>query len=477
MRRFALVPSVLAIVILFGVSLIVFFAGQNVQQIQTLLNDSGAVIHTLEVQRQLDDVLLTIAEAETSQQAFLLTGDESRLEPYQTAGAHLTNQFRQLHALALDNPAQVARVEQLRETTTRQLAEMTEAIDARRGRGSDHPTSGLEEAGQRFVTEIREIIAEMAAEEATLLAARQAQAQAAYEAAVAGRFGSSVVSGLLFVILAVFAAAWVQARERSARAKAEERERRYLEDTRREEVARTEAEKANRSKDEFLAVLSHELRTPLNAVLGWAQILQEKTPQDAALIKGLASIKRNAEAQQRLVEDRLDVSSIVAGKFPMERRAIDVRTPVGAAVDAIRPAAEAKGVELQAHLNGAVLVHADPYRIEQVATNLLSNAVKFTPAGGRIEASLAAANGAVVLSVRVTGEGLSPELVPRIFDRFRQGDGTTTRAHGGLGLGLAIVKHIVDAHGGTIEAWSDGEGCGATFLVRLPVAMSAGEPS
>ena len=260
------------------------------------------------------------------------------------------------------------------------------------------------------------------------------------------------MSSLLFVSLEVLAAAWVRARERSALAMA-------------------------RSKDEFLAVLSHELRTPLNAVLGWTQILQALPPQDATMAKGLAAIKRNADAQQRLVEDLLDVSRIVAGKFSMERRAIDVRTPVGAAVDAIRPAAQAKGVELQANLGSAALVHADPLRIEQVAANLLSNAVKFTPAGGRIETSLAASNGTVLLSVRDTGEGLSRDLLPFIFDRFRQGDGTTTRAHGGLGLGLAIVKHIVDAHGGSIEAQSEGEGRGATFLVRLPATGSSRDSS
>jgi signal transduction histidine kinase len=308
----------------------------------------------------------------------------------------------------------------------------------------------------------------MAEAEATVLASRQAQAQAAYEAAVSGRIASAAANALLFVSLAVIAAAWARARERRVRARAEERERQYREDARREEAARAEAEKANRSKDEFLAVLSHELRTPLNAVLGWAQILQAQSSHDAMTHRGLASIKRNADALQRLVEDLLDVSRIVAGKFSMERRPIDVRAPVGAAIESIRPAAQAKGIELLAHLNGTAPVNGDPDRIQQVASNLLSNAVKFTPAGGRIDASLSASNGAVLLSVHDTGEGMTKDLVPHIFDRFRQGDGTTTRAHGGLGLGLAIVKHIVDAHGGSIEASSDGEGRGSTFVVRLP---------
>jgi len=470
MRRFAL-PTVLAIVLLLGVSLIVVTMRQNVQQIQTLLDETGAVVHTLEVQRQLDDILLTVIEAQTSQLSFMLTGQEGRLQRYNTAEASLTRQLRQLEALSSDNPKQVARVDRLRDATSRQLAAIAKRVDARRARGAS-PNASLEQEPDEtrvILAEIRRITSEMAEEEATVLASRQAQAEAAYEAAVTGRIGSAVVNALLFMSLGLVAASWARARERRARAQADERERQYREDARREEAARELAEKANRSKDEFLAVLSHELRTPLNAVLGWAQILQAQGPYDATSNRGLASIKRNADALQRLVEDLLDVSRIVAGKFSMERRRIDARVPVSAAIESIRPTAQAKGVELQANLNGTALLLADPDRLQQVASNLLSNAVKFTPTGGRIDASLTASNGSVLLRVHDTGEGMTKSLVPRIFDRFSQGDGTTTRAHGGLGLGLAIVKHIVDAHGGSIEASSEGEGRGSTFLIRLPV--------
>src|SRR4249920_397128 len=468
MRRFAL-PTVLAIVLLLGVSLIVVTMQQNVQQIQTLLDETGAVVHTLEVQRQLDDILLTVIEAQTSQLSFMLNGQEGRLQRYNTAEGSLTRQLRQLQTLSSDNPAQVARVDRLRDATSRQLAAIAKRVDARRARGAS-PNASLEQEPDEtrvILAEIRRITSEMAEEEATVLASRQAQAAAAYEAAVTGRIGSAVVNALLFMSLALVAASWAGARERRARAQADERERQYREDARREEAAREVAEKANRSKDEFLAVLSHELRTPLNAVLGWAQILQAQGPHDATSNRGLASIKRNADALQRLVEDLLDVSRIVAGKFSMERRPIDARVPVSAAIESIRPTAQAKGVELLANLNGTVLLHADPDRLQQVASNLLSNAVKFTPTGGRIDASLTASNGSVLLRVHDTGEGMAKTLVPRIFDRFSQGDGTTTRAHGGLGLGLAIVKHIVDAHGGSIEASSEGEGRGSTFLIRL----------
>jgi signal transduction histidine kinase len=169
------------------------------------------------------------------------------------------------------------------------------------------------------------------------------------------------------------------------------------------------------------------------------------------------------------VEDLLDVSRIVTGKLSMDCRPIDLRAPIAAALEAIRPAAVEKGILLSADLNGPSIVNADADRMQQVASNLLSNAMKFTPAGGRVHASLATTDGVVRLLVSDTGQGLSPALLPFIFDRFRQGDASTTRAHGGLGLGLAIAKYIVEAHGGTIEAQSEGEGKGATFHVRLAV--------
>jgi PAS domain S-box-containing protein len=253
-------------------------------------------------------------------------------------------------------------------------------------------------------------------------------------------------------------------------------EQRYRDAARREALARKEAETANRLKDEFLAVLSHELRTPLNAVVGWAQILQANAPTDGTLGRGLASIRRNADAQQRLVEDLLDVSRIVTGKFPLDRRPLDLRVPVTAAIDAVRPSAAAKSLSLQIDINGPVVVSGDADRMQQVAANLLSNAVKFTPASGRINVSLKDLNGQAVLMIKDNGQGLAPELLPFIFDRFRQGDASTTRTHGGLGLGLAIAKHIVDAHGGIIEAHSDGEGLGALFTVRLATTVDREMP-
>ncbi|HEX6623953.1 MAG TPA: PAS domain S-box protein, partial [Pyrinomonadaceae bacterium] len=236
----------------------------------------------------------------------------------------------------------------------------------------------------------------------------------------------------------------------------------------REQEARREAEAANQSKDEFLATLSHELRTPLTAVVGWASMLRHERLDDETTAHALEVIERNAGAQAQIIEDILDVSRIITGKMRLNMQTTDPALAVVAAVETIRPAAQAKGVALACSLDPQVgTVTADPDRLRQVAWNLLSNAVKFTPQGGRVEIRLGRAGGHVRLVVSDDGEGISPAFMPYIFERFRQADSSTTRKHGGLGLGLAIVRHLVEMHGGTVSAES--EGAGAVFTVSLPV--------
>ena len=243
-----------------------------------------------------------------------------------------------------------------------------------------------------------------------------------------------------------------------------------------ERAARDEAEAANRMKDEFLATLSHELRTPLNAVFGWARMLRRGDVRPDALQHGLEVIERNAVVQAKLIEDLLDVSRIVTGKMRLQVRAVELPAVVEAAIDAIRQAAGAKEIRLQALLDPAAgPVIGDPDRLQQVAWNLLSNAIKFTPKGGRVQVSLARVDSHVELSVSDTGQGIASELLPYIFERFRQGDSSSTRQHGGLGIGLALVRHMVELHGGSVSVRSAGVGAGATFLVRLPVSL-AGDP-
>jgi PAS domain S-box-containing protein len=240
-----------------------------------------------------------------------------------------------------------------------------------------------------------------------------------------------------------------------------------------EQRARAQAEAASRSKDEFLAMLSHELRTPLTAVLGWAVMLRGRSMDEAVRERALAAIERNARAQSQLIEDLLDISRIVSGKLHLDTRPVNLAAVVEAALEAVHPAAHAKGVEIASDLTPVAVV-GDPQRLQQVAWNLLSNAVKFTPAGGRVEVRMGSAGEQVELVVRDTGQGIPADALPHIFDRFRQADSTTTRRHGGLGLGLALVKHVVELHGGTVSAASPGPGQGATFTVLLPVAAPAG---
>jgi PAS domain S-box-containing protein len=236
--------------------------------------------------------------------------------------------------------------------------------------------------------------------------------------------------------------------------------------------ARAEAEHANRAKDEFLATVSHELRTPLNAIVGWSHMLRHNKFDEATTERAMETIERNAKSQARLIEDILDVSRIITGKLRLDVHPIELTPVIEAAIEAVRPAADAKEIRLQAILDPrAGPVSGDPSRLQQVVWNLVSNAVKFTSRGGRIQVRLERANSHIEIIVSDTGQGIGAEFLPHIFERFRQGDSSSTRMHGGLGLGLAIVRHLVELHGGSVQALSAGEGQGATFVVKLPLLI------
>ena len=237
-----------------------------------------------------------------------------------------------------------------------------------------------------------------------------------------------------------------------------------------EQAARTEAERASRMKDEFLATLSHELRTPLNAILGWTRILALKPAVSDEIRRGVDVIERNARAQAIIIEDLLDMSAIVSGKVRLTVEPVDLATVVQSAVATVAPAAAAKQITVETRLDArAALVRGDASRLQQVFWNLLSNAVKFTPREGRVTVTLAGVDSHFEVSVRDTGDGIAPEFLPHVFDRFRQADATSTRRHGGLGLGLSIVRQLVELHGGSVQAVSEGLGRGATFTVALPL--------
>jgi signal transduction histidine kinase len=245
-----------------------------------------------------------------------------------------------------------------------------------------------------------------------------------------------------------------------------------------ERAAREQAEEANRTKDEFLATLSHELRTPLNAILGWVQVLRSGKLDADSAARALETIERNARSQAQLIADLLDVSRIITGKLRLDFKPVELPRIIDAALESVRPAADAKDIQLEislAPLSSPVLGDAD--RLQQVVWNLLSNAIKFTPRGGRVTVRLRGSGANALIRVTDSGIGIRPDFLPYVFDRFRQAESTSTRSHGGLGLGLSIVRHLVEHHGGSVEVESAGEGQGATFTVQLPLRAELTEES
>jgi PAS domain S-box-containing protein len=245
----------------------------------------------------------------------------------------------------------------------------------------------------------------------------------------------------------------------------------------RESTARASAEESNRLKDEFLATVSHELRTPLTAILGWSRMLQGAPLESDMAVRAIETIKRNAKAQAQIIDDILDVSRIITGNLYLDLQPIELAPVLESAINVVRPTAEAKGIQIEVDFEQEpAAVPGDSNRLQQVFWNLLSNAVKFTPTGGKVTVQLRQVDSNVEIEVADTGQGITAEFLPFVFDRFRQADSTSTRQHGGLGLGLAIARHLIEIHGGSIEARSGGEGEGATFTVRLPLVGSVIEP-
>jgi signal transduction histidine kinase len=468
MHRLPLWPTVIATGTLIVLGLFLTNVLRNVGEMRVLRDEGSSIEHTLEVQRELDAVLLAESEADANVRAYLLTASPQVLETVRAGQHSAIERLDRLTALIADNPIQQQRVAVLRSAVETRRRRLDAVIAVREGGTIDEAIAEARAAETGASRDaVRQTISEMEREEAQLLAARRQTSNLSYARAVNGRIASGVVSAGLLIGIVVTAG--LHARSKALRERAlVASEQRAREATQREQDARAEAERANREKDQFLAVLSHELRTPLNAVLGWTQILQAAEPTEPTIVRALASIRRNAEAQQRLVEDLLDVSRIISGKLPFERDTFDLRSSIAAALESIRPSAETKGIVLETHLDATPPAVGDAGRIQQVAANLLSNAIKFTPGGGRVVVTLHDLGDMAVLEVADDGAGLPPDLQPHIFERFRQGDGSTTRKHGGLGLGLAIAKHIVEAHGGAIAAESDGPETGATFKVRLP---------
>jgi signal transduction histidine kinase/ActR/RegA family two-component response regulator len=441
-------------------------------ELTTLADSSASVQRSYDVLQTLDDLESALTNSEANQRGFLLTRDAYYLTQYDAAVAQIRLAVSELRRLCAEEPSTAAPVGQLSRLANAQLDDLQTTLHAQ-GNGRvtlEHMADG---AGTRVMGAFRRYSADLDAEQRRLLATRRAEEHEARTTSEGVLIGTILLS-LIFV----GAAAWISRRfdERRRQLEREIAERRRAEEYREallvsERTARAEAERATRLKDEFVATLSHELRTPLNAIVGWASILRsDRRPTSVA--QGMEVIERNAKAQAQMIEDLLDMSRIVSGKLRIDLQLIDPTAVLKAAIATIRPTADAKEIELRATLEAVGMISSDAGRLQQIIWNLLTNAIKFTPRHGSVRVAVRSVDGQVEIAVTDTGQGISPEFLPHVFDRFRQADASTTRRHGGLGLGLSIVKSLVEMHKGTVSARSDGEGQGATFTVRLPLARS-----
>jgi signal transduction histidine kinase/CheY-like chemotaxis protein len=452
--------------------------------------DSGRLlIHTEQVLTQLEAILARSVEAETGTRGFILTGDPEFLEPIKDAERALHTHLNSVAKLTGDNPRQQQRVELLRTRVASHIHNLrlleTDHVKGRQLRLG----RALEQ--RNMMNGVRETLDEMQREEMALRDTRlRDDARAVQRTRM---LGTAVVAFMGALLVWVYVLLERDERRRAANAAAlrevnDALERRVEERTTawatanaelsavvaREQQARADLETASRLKDEFLMTISHELRTPLNTIHGWVRMLQTGAVPEPQESRALDIIERNTRAQTRIVEDLLDVSRIITGKLQLHVRRMDLRGVVQASIESIRPAAAAKGIELETRIGeGPFLVSGDADRLQQVVWNFLSNALKFTPARGRVTVTLDRQENAVRLSVADSGIGIVREFLPFVFDRFRQGDTGTTRTHGGLGLGLAIARNLVELHGGSVEVDSAGVDQGTTFTVQLPSAAAA----
>jgi signal transduction histidine kinase/ActR/RegA family two-component response regulator len=473
------VPLVLRVVFAAALAVVLATSVVSYWNSRTLLDESEWVIHSHEVRGALSSLLSTLERAETAERGFIITGDETYVAPDNTAQREVPEQVRQLRALVADNAEQKWRLNGLEPHVEALLQWLRETVDVRRREGLAATARRVSDgAGKLEMEAARNGIHDMDAAENRLLEQRAEAVDAAARSAAASfalaAFLAAALIGLLYAAVRRHLRARVDAeREREELLSQERTARRAAEE------AHHKLEEADRAKDAFLATVSHELRTPLSPIVTWAEVLKRGNLDEEQSRLAVEAIQRSAKVQTQLIEDLLDVSRIAAGKMRLEVRPVDLADVIRAAVEVVRPAADAKGIRVQTVIDTETApVSGDPDRLQQVVWNLLSNAVKFTPKGGRVTVVLERVNSHVEAAVSDTGQGIAADLLPHLFERFRQGDAGSTRRSTGLGLGLAIARHIVEAHGGTVHAESPGPGKGSVFTVKLPLVLiprTAGE--
>ena len=445
-------------------------------EMSVLASSSARVQRSYDVLQTLHDLNTALTDTETNQRGFLLTQDPTYLDEYDVAMGQIRLALTELRRLSQNEQSTQEAVGHLAQLAGAKLDEMQHTIHALEKGQQDSAQAHLTNGPERQIMEdFRRNTLDLEADQRQLL---ELQRRREYRARLAseGVLIATVLLSLLFVGAATLVSRRFDERRRLLEREIVERKR--AEELREalltsERAARSEAERATHLKDEFVATMSHELRTPLNAIVGWASILRHDR-STKAVSQGIEVIERNARLQARMVEDLLDMSRILSGKLAMELQRTDLTGVIDAAVAAVRHAADTRHVRIHTALETTRPVNGDPGRLQQVLWNLLTNAIKFTPSDGLVtvfarEVERAGAHH-VEISVTDSGQGIDPEFLPHVFDRFRQADASTTRRHGGLGLGLSIVKSLVEMHQGSVEARSPGEGQGATFIVCLPLA-------
>jgi len=427
----------------------------SLANLRSISSTGDAVTRTYSVIVALDRLLLAAVDAETGERGFIITGDATYLDPYERARRAISLDISQVRELVADDPEQRGDLDLLSAATEVKLQELAEAIQLRQKAGFPAAqTLVMTNVGKRTMDGMREIVRRMDAREDARLSTRTVEASQ--------RYGSAVVMGIMTTAVAILAVLGLFVGTRRYGTDRMEAERTA-------KAQETELREALQLKDEFVTLVSHELRTPANTIAGWARMLEQGAMSPDKSAKAMTTINRNAESLQQLLDDLLDTSQLVAGRMRLAIDVVDLGSVVREAIDAVRLSADNKGVILSSKVQtGAPLMtRGDGVRLKQVVWNLLANGIKFTPRGGEVIVAVTSLGHGVRLEVRDTGEGIDPRFLPYVFDRFRQA-AAPARPQRGLGLGLAIARHLVELHGGTISAHSDGPGQGASFVIELP---------
>jgi signal transduction histidine kinase/ActR/RegA family two-component response regulator len=462
MQRYGLdARNVVLFLLLIG---LIIGRGLTLSHTMTLLERGAlALKHSEGVLNETSELLSSVKDIETGQRGYLLTDNVTYLAPYQAAVASTDAHLRRLVELVSGDAPQQSLLDNISRDIQTMKAGAASSVQAMANSGADAARSLMLRArGTDAMDRIRRATADIQSRASRALETHDSE----FSVTVANARTSIVLTTIAVLIIGCVSFVEVcrsstvheslVLKAETARAK--------------EADTRAETERISRMKDEFLTTLSHELRNPLNAVLSWASLMRTQKMDQATLERGLETIERNARSQAKLIDDLLDMSRIVSGKMRLVVDELKLQPLVESAADVVGPAAAAKGITLRTDLDPqAGPISGDPERIRQILWNLLSNALKFTPKGGRIDVRLERINSHVSLSVTDTGQGIEPEFLPHVFERFRQADSSITRVQGGLGLGLGIAKHLVELQGGTIRVRSEGAGRGTAFIVNFPV--------